>query len=322
MSKIFPVLLRNLSIRHVFVCLFILSVLGCSSREGADHIDADDESGPLTVYTVNYPLQYFAERIAGNAVDVHFPAAGEDDPAYWQPSAESVAAYQQADMILLNGAGYAKWTQTASLPSSRSVNTSAGFRDKWIPLEETVTHSHGAGGEHSHRGFAFPTWLDPHLAVLQARAIRDALVARRPAMKASFEEDHAALEKDLDLLNGQMRQSTQELSDIPVLFSHPVYQYFERQYELDGKSLHWEPGELPSENAWTDLDALLAEHPATLMIWEGAPHAGAVAKLKERGIVCVVFEPCGNKPDEGDFLTVMRDNIERLGKAAANVSTE
>ena len=34
----------------------------------------------LTVYTVNYPLQYFAERIGGEYVEVIFPAPGDEDP--------------------------------------------------------------------------------------------------------------------------------------------------------------------------------------------------------------------------------------------------
>jgi ABC-type Zn uptake system ZnuABC Zn-binding protein ZnuA len=74
------------------------------------------------VYTVNYPLQYFAERIGGDRVDVRLPAPADVDPAYWSPGAETVAAYQGADLILLNGAGYAQWVQRASLPRAQRVD--------------------------------------------------------------------------------------------------------------------------------------------------------------------------------------------------------
>ncbi|NJN46252.1 MAG: hypothetical protein HC808_06995 [Candidatus Competibacteraceae bacterium] len=37
---------------------------------------------PLSVYTVNYPLAYFAERIAGEQAEVVFPAPAGRDPAF------------------------------------------------------------------------------------------------------------------------------------------------------------------------------------------------------------------------------------------------
>ena len=45
---------------------------------------------------------------------------------------------------------------------------SAGFADRYIE-GETYTHSHGPGGDHEHGELAFTTWLDPTLAVEQAR---------------------------------------------------------------------------------------------------------------------------------------------------------
>ena len=36
----------------------------------------------LTVYTVNYPLAYFAERVGGKHIQVVFPAPSDVDPAF------------------------------------------------------------------------------------------------------------------------------------------------------------------------------------------------------------------------------------------------
>ena len=72
----------------------------------------------LSVYTVNYPLAYFAERIGGDQVEVVFTAPPDVDPAYWVPDQKTITAYQQADLILLNGANYAKWISKVSLPRS------------------------------------------------------------------------------------------------------------------------------------------------------------------------------------------------------------
>ncbi len=50
------------------------------------------------------------------------------------------------------------------------------------------------------------------------------------------------------------------------------------------------------------------------MIWEGEPLQKSVAKLKEMGIESVVFDPCGNRPDSGEFISVMKSNVVNLEK--------
>ena len=128
------------------------------------------------VYTVNYPLYYFATRIAGDAAEIVFPVPADIDPAFWMPAPEEIAGFQKADLILLNGAGYAKWVEKAALSEYRMVNTSESFSDRYIKTRGDVTHNHGPAGEHSHSGIAFTTWLDPTLAIIQAEAIYEALL--------------------------------------------------------------------------------------------------------------------------------------------------
>ena len=62
-------------------------------------------AGPLNVYVVNYPLKDFAERLGGDHVRVAFPVPADVDPAHWNPDLVDIAAFQTADLILLNGAG-------------------------------------------------------------------------------------------------------------------------------------------------------------------------------------------------------------------------
>jgi zinc transport system substrate-binding protein len=51
------------------------------------------------------------------------------------------------------------------------------------------------------------------------------------------------------------------------------------------------------------------------MIWEGEPAAESVRRLEDMGVHSLVFEPCMNKPETGDFMSVMRANIKALGVA-------
>ncbi len=59
-------------------------------------INSSIAAEPLTVFVVNYPLQYFTERIGGEHVNVVFPAPTDVDPAYWMPDRPTIANFQRA----------------------------------------------------------------------------------------------------------------------------------------------------------------------------------------------------------------------------------
>jgi zinc transport system substrate-binding protein len=274
----------------------------------------------LRIYTVNYPLAYFAERIAGDLAEVSFPAPDDVDPAFWMPDAETIAAYQAADLILLNGADYAKWTAKVSLPRSRLMDTSRAFRDAYIREAGGITHSHGPGGEHDHGGLAFTTWLDLSQAAQQAEAIAQALIRKSPDAKEEIERNLHALRDDLLALDERIAEITRTDPGRPLLASHPVYQYLARRYGLNLISVMWEPEELPNAGQWNALEGILEDHPARWMLWEGEPGQATATRLRALGIDSLVLDPCANRPAKGDFLTVMTDNASKLDRIIGHES--
>jgi len=302
-------------------CVLLLAFTACSADQRQE-VDATEDAmhgteTRLRVLTVNYPLAYFADRIGGDEVDVRYPGPPDEDPAYWRPAPEQIAEFQAADLVLLNGAGYAAWTDKASLPPSRLVNTTANAADRYIREAETVVHAHGPEGEHEHGKLAFTTWLDPTIALEQARAIRDALISLRPEASAGFESRYEALEADLLDLDARLARAAEGLAGRPILASHPVYQYLAAKYGLDLRSVHFEPDEVPDAAAWAELDRLLAELPAGVMIWEAEPLPEVEARLlSEHGIRSLVVSPCANGCDADDYMVTMRENAQRLSSLA------
>ena len=269
----------------------------------------------LLVYTVNYPLHYFTERIGGNKVNAIFPAPANLDPAFWKPDEATVREYQKADLIILNGAGYAKWTQKVSLPMMRMVDSSAVFSNNLITIDTNLTHSHGPGGDHSHSGTAFTTWLDFSLAALQAEAIYKALSRKLPVAKAIFAQNYEMLKKDLLEFDAAMKAISGHKPGLPLLGSHPIYQYMARRYNLNMKMVMWEPDDDPGAAQWEYLQGLVQEHKTTWMIWEAEPLQKSSATLKGMGIHSQVFDPCFNRPETGDFLSVMQQNVKNMETA-------
>jgi zinc transport system substrate-binding protein len=269
----------------------------------------------LAVYAVNYPLQYFAQRIAGDLAEVVLPLPPAVDPAFWQPDVAAIAGFQQADIILLNGAGYAQWVNRVSLPRRKLVDTSIGFRDRYIYTAGEITHSHGREGDHSHSGTAFTTWLDFSQAMQQAEAILRAMQRQRPGDSALFAANFARLQQDLQALDTAMLALPEQATDRRFMASHPVYQYLARRYRLDLAVMTWEPDEFPGPEQWQQFNRTLEQQAVEQMLWEAGPLEQTTLKLQDLGISVVVFAPCMNVPDEGDFLTVMQQNVENLAMA-------
>ncbi len=286
-------------------------VSGCGQREPAG--SASEPAATGGVAAANYPLAFFAETLLAGAEPVVFDAPEDEDPAFWQPDDTALTRFQAAKVILMNGAGYSKWAEQASLPQSRVVDTSAAFAPAFIETKDTVTHSHGPEGEHSHAGIAFTTWIDFDQAARQLAAVKTALLPLVDETgKQALEERAAALAEKLAGFDLRLLSAGEKLAQRPLLGSHPVYQYLARRYRLNLREVHWEPDTKPDADAVEELKEILREHPATVMLWEGNPLEESVALLKEMGIESLVFAPCGNRPEEGDFLSVMESNVTAL----------
>ena len=158
---------------------------------------------------------------------VHFPAPQDVDPAFWQPDLETISAYQQADIVLLNGANYARWLPRVSLAENRLLDTSRAFRDQFIPMNSGPVHSHGPEGQHSHGEFAFTLWLDLSLYLQQVDAIAAALqerLAQEPEVIARRQQGIVERITALDAELGKSGQNLQWRADFILPPCVPVLQ--------------------------------------------------------------------------------------------------
>jgi zinc transport system substrate-binding protein len=293
-------------------------VVGLMSRLGACSESGDDgssESGgarvPL-VHAVNRSLMYSAVRNGGDRVDVRRIAPPDEDPAFWEPTDEQITALQSADLALLNGAGSSKWRRHVSLPEARTLDTSRAVKSDLIRYEEGMTHSNGANGNHSHVGTAVTTWIDMRQARHQAEATRDSLVELATGSHAEIQANAAASLADLLMLDAGLDATAASIGVEPLSASHHVYQYLARRCGRSVRSVLWEPGITPDAAVMAGLAALLSEHKAVWMIWETEAVAETDVMLEAVGVRSVAFDPCANRPDEGDWLGTMCRNVSNM----------
>ncbi|MFI4897391.1 MAG: metal ABC transporter substrate-binding protein [Phycisphaerales bacterium JB059] len=297
--------------RMIGVCAGVtlgLLVSGCA--ESADPVEASPGEAERVVMTTFHPTTWITERLAGGLVEVECPLPEGEDPIFWRPSAEVIRRYQEADLIVVNGAELEKWVATAALPRSRVVDSCDELSVELITIESS-THSHGPAGEHSHDGIDGHTWVDPLLAVEQAERITEAMSEAFPEHTEAFETNLATLRDELRLLDAQLSEI--DPAGVSLIASHPAYNYLSRRHGWEVESLDLDPeGELTDEDV---MDVAAHVRPGTrgVLLWEGPPLQASAERLEQAGITSVVFSPAENPGEgEGDYLSSMQENIQRL----------
>ncbi|MDB4459244.1 metal ABC transporter substrate-binding protein [bacterium] len=289
----------------------ILSGLGCNpvgdGRVGFPEI----ERARPKVVAVNYPLGFFAEYLGGDSIEVDYPFRGKGDPAFWSPSEAAMGEIMEADLILLNGAGYAKWADGAFLPIRKTIVSCAGLEDQLIPAQ-TESHRHGPDGGQDHGKVAFTTWLDFELATLQASRVAEAIKSLPGIDEGKVDDQLVELKLHIDKLSLKMKTVSKRLQGRRIFASHPVYQYLGNRYGISIHSFHWEPDAEVSDEEWRKFDQFLKEENPVLMLWEAEPIEGHRIRLDQHGVPMTVFSPCGDVPLSGDLLSVFDANIDAL----------
>lgn len=291
---------------------------GCSQPADTASTDTLLNEAPFVVMTTFYPTQYFTMRIGGDRVEVVCPVPQDEDAIFWTPSDDVIKQYQDADLIVLNGAGFAKWVDHAVLPQSRTVNTAKPFASEFIRYESATTHRHGPSGEHAHEGVDGHTWMDPNYAIVQSGEILKAMVLRLPQYQTEFEQRYAALVADLKALDRQLLDYSAHRDHDVFFASHPAYNYLARRYGWKVINLNLAPEEMPSDETFEKIASMVHDQDIRFLVWESEPKREIATRMKEvLGVQSLVFSPCELLSDDAhvrseDYMRVMQRNLAHL----------
>ena len=154
--------------------------------------------------------------LAGNSFEVRFVCGGHSTPRAWKPTTSDISMLQQADLVILNGAGYESWVPLVSLPRSRTVDLSAVCTADLLSADSVVTHQHGPAGARSDSALVPCTWLRPVILRQQLREIQQRLTALRPQLADTIASRADAVATEIAELDRQVqllrRSPDQQLS--------------------------------------------------------------------------------------------------------------
>ncbi|MFK7758574.1 MAG: metal ABC transporter substrate-binding protein [Phycisphaerales bacterium] len=273
----------------ILIAACALWIAGCDRTK--THVNSS--SIQEVIRTTTPAVDALARHIVKDLVPIELLCPADQDAPTWHPSPETIALYQRARLIIMNGAGYESWAQTAPLPRSRIVNASEKLEDQFIVLKGK-THSHGPKGDHTHDVILGTLWLDPLYAISQAETITDALIRTFPEYKEEFTKNLVSLTKEINELHDKLNEI--DFSVVEILAESIPYGYISKRYSwrsgvLGNNAQSWSMDLFSLKLSSADFDSkpviilcdkllppevsseLLESHNAHILLWKVHPHS-------------------------------------------------
>ena len=253
-----------------------------------------------TVVTSVYPLQFVAERVAGDHADVVNLTHPGSEPHDLELSVSQTAEVIDADVVV-----YLSGFQAA-------VDDAVDQTDSTHVVD--VADSAHLTGDDPH------FWLDPTRLSDVVGPVADALAKADPAHADDYAKNAAALERQLSTLDKQVADGLQHCDRDTVVVSHDAFEYFAARYGLHLAPIAGlSPDAEPSPDHIAQLEQLIRSEGITTVFTETLASPKMAETLSsDLGLHTAVLDPIEGLSDataNQDYFSLMRENLAALQKA-------
>ena len=301
----------------------LLLTSGCAALSD-DSGSAGSDSGKVQVAAAFYPLQFVAEHVGGDLVEVTGLTKPGVEPHDLELSINQTAALQSADVILSEH-GFQPAVDDAIEQDVKGAVVDVEKTVELRPAEEGedahADEEDPASGEdeHGHDEFDPHFWHDPALMADYAEAVSAALAKADPDNATTYATNAEALTEDLTKLDDEFMSGLAQCKIQDVVVSHDAFTYLDK-YGLEFEPIAGlTPDAEPNPAQLAAIGENAKEHGVTTIFSERLVSPALADTLAgDLGLKTAVLDPIeGLSADtEGeDYLSLMRQNLDAL-KAA------
>jgi zinc transport system substrate-binding protein len=280
----------------------------------------------LRVVVAFYPLQFVAQRVAGDHATVTDLTQPGAEPHDLELTPRQVASLTTANLVI-----YEKGFQPAVDEAvGQSENPEVIDTTTTVPLRpltvsgDDLGHGAGAGDDHAlpddHAGLDPHVWLDPTAVSRIAQAVESRLVIIDPAHAADYARNTRMLEQDLRKLDRSFRTGLRHCVRTEFITTHAAFGYLAERYHLTQIGISGlSPDADPSPARIAHVQRVAREHQLTTIFSETlVSPALAEAIAGDLGLRTDVLDPLEGVTDQSrgtDYISIMESNLTALRKA-------
>ncbi|MGY1687217.1 metal ABC transporter substrate-binding protein [Geodermatophilus sp. SYSU D00867] len=306
---------RALAATTAAATVLLLAACGSSGEDEAAAADG------VSVQAAFYPLQWAAERVGGDRVDVESLTPPGAEPHDLELTPQDVASLTEADLVVYL-AGFQPGLDDAVAEAGDAAWDAGEAADLSLTAEE---HDHEGESEAEHAEHAGEEgeavdphfWLDPTRLADVGDALADRLAEVDPDGADTYRENAAALRTDLEALDAEMEQGLADCAVTTLVTAHDAFGYLGERYGLDVVGVSGlSPSTEPSPAQLAEISTLVRERGVTTVYTETlVDPAVAETVAEEAGVRTAVLDPIEGLTDESageDYLAVMRADLATL----------
>ncbi|MFI9061576.1 metal ABC transporter substrate-binding protein [Streptomyces sp. NPDC053429] len=302
------------------VALATASLTACSGASAA----GGGKDGRLGVMASFYPLQYLAEQIGKDHVQVTTLTKPGVEPHDLEITPKQTARLGESDVVLylktlqpavdkaVEQAGVKNTVDAATL-TKLEKHAASGHQDHAAEGEEEG-HEHGEAGADPH------VWLDPNKYAEIAKGVGAALEKADPAHAADYKKNTDELLTRLTALDAEYKNGLGATASKTFITTHAAFGYLAERYGLDQEGISGvDPESEPSPARMKDLQAIAKKDNVSTVFFETlASDKTAKTLAADTGLRTDVLDPLEGITDKSqgaDYFEVMRSNLKNLQKA-------
>ena len=266
----------------------------------------------LTVLASFYPLQYVAEKVGGDRVEVTPLTPPGAEPHDLELSPRQVREVGDADVVL-----YLAGFQPA-------VDDAVAARDPKHLLDAARTpavaeHLGEPTGTDDGHGDADPHfWLDPTLLAAVAQDVAVVLGEADPAHADTYAENAQTLADDLDELDAEISNGLATCERRVLVTAHEAFGFLAERYDLEQVGISGlEPESEPSPARLREIREVVTEHGVTTVFTEALLNPKVSQTVAgDLGVRTAVLDPVESQVDPAtDYRGAMDLNLAALREA-------
>jgi zinc transport system substrate-binding protein len=305
------IVMSNLSRRLAPVVALPLLLTGCASAAGSD-------DGTIDVMASFYPLQFVAQQVGGDRVDVQSLTPPGAEPHDVELSPAQVSRIDTADLVVYLSGFQAAVDDAVAQTSPAHVVDAANDTTLMAADEHHEGESDAEHDEHDHGALDPHFWLDPSRMPSVVDDVAQELSAIDPAGASAYAANAAALNQRFGDLDAAYDTGLATCETRTFVTSHEAFGYLADRYDLEQVGISGvDPEAEPSPARLAAVEKIVRDQGVSTIFFESLVSPKVSETLADDlGIQSAVLDPIEGLADPADdYFSIAERNLDALRMA-------